>query len=106
MLNQLFYALKSLQTKFLCSFLDKMYLLSSEDAMLKFVTNPRKYLKPPQPAPPCKILILGPNLSGKSTLCKKMANKYQCKVYRKLKIFSIIYTTIKAVKFGPYIIAF
>lgn len=64
-----------------------MYLFSSEDAMLKFVTNPRKYLKPPQPTPPCKILILGPSLSGKTTLCKKMANKYQCKVCRTKNIF-------------------
>jgi len=57
-----------------------MFLLSSPEAMEKFLTNPRKYLKPPQPAPPCKMLVLGASLSGKTTLAKKLGAKYLCKV--------------------------
>ena len=64
----------------LCSFLDKIYCLSSPDAMEKFLKNPRPYLLPPQPRPPCKLAVLGPPLSGKTTLCALLAQKYGAKV--------------------------
>ncbi|KAI3363735.1 hypothetical protein L3Q82_001351 [Scortum barcoo] len=49
-------------------FQDKLYVLSSQEACQKFVTNPRRYLLPPMPRPPCRVSIIGPPQAGKSTL--------------------------------------
>ena len=62
------------------SFLDKVYVLSSEEAMGKFLKNPRPYLLPPQPRPPCKLVVTGQPLSGKTTLCQLLADKYGASV--------------------------
>uniref|UniRef100_A0A8C3C0F7 Adenylate kinase 9 n=1 Tax=Cairina moschata TaxID=8855 RepID=A0A8C3C0F7_CAIMO len=62
------------------SFLGKMYVLSSPEALKKFVLNPRPYLLPPMPIPPCKVLVFGPPFSGRTTICKLIANKYKGKV--------------------------
>ncbi|XP_055490932.1 adenylate kinase 9 isoform X2 [Leucoraja erinacea] len=66
--------------QFAVSFLDKMYFLSSEENLAKFMANPRTYLLPPQPHTACKIAILGPKSSGKTTLCELIAQKYDAKV--------------------------
>jgi len=66
--------------QFAVGFLDKMYVMSSEMALLKFFDNPRMYLLPPQPSPPCKIIILGAPLSGVTTLANKLREKYHSKV--------------------------
>ncbi|XP_032441534.1 adenylate kinase 9 isoform X1 [Xiphophorus hellerii] len=57
-------------------FQDKLYILSSQDAYQKFITNPRKYLLPPMPRPPCKVCIIGSSLAGKSTMCSLLAQHY------------------------------
>ena len=57
-----------------------MYIMSSAEALQKFIANPRRYLLPPQPAPPCKIVIVGAPLTGKSTLSKKLAERYHAQV--------------------------
>lgn len=57
-----------------------MYILSSQEAYQKFVTNPRRYLIPPMPRPPCRVSIIGPPQSGKSTLCKLLAQHYNALV--------------------------
>ncbi|XP_076612348.1 adenylate kinase 9 isoform X2 [Chaetodon auriga] len=57
-------------------FQDKMYILSSQEAYQKFITNPRRYLLPPMPRPPCRVSIIGPPQAGKSTLCKLLAQHY------------------------------
>ena len=62
------------------SFLDKVYCLSSAEAMEKFLKNPRPYLLPPQPRPPCKISVLGAPFSGKTTFSHLLAQKYGAKV--------------------------
>ncbi|KAG8582448.1 hypothetical protein GDO81_008055 [Engystomops pustulosus] len=67
--------------EFAVSFLDKMYVLSSEESLMKFIQNPRPYLLPPMPLPPCKVAVLGPKSSGKTTLCNLIANKYSGKVF-------------------------
>lgn len=64
----------------LYSFQDKLYILSSEDAYQKFVTNPRRYLLPPMPKPPCRVCIIGPPQAGKSTLCQLLAQHYNALV--------------------------
>uniref|UniRef100_H3AND6 Adenylate kinase 9 n=1 Tax=Latimeria chalumnae TaxID=7897 RepID=H3AND6_LATCH len=61
-------------------FLDKMYVLSSHEAMEAFLANPRPYLLPPMPRPPCKVAVLGSPFSGKTTLCHMIAFKYGGKV--------------------------
>nr|XP_020863790.1 adenylate kinase 9 isoform X3 [Phascolarctos cinereus] len=58
------------------SFLGKMYCLSSEEALKAFMKNPRPYLLPPMPIPPCKVFVYGPKSSGKTTLCNLIAAKY------------------------------
>ncbi|XP_034265034.1 adenylate kinase 9 isoform X2 [Pantherophis guttatus] len=77
------------------SFLGKMYLLSSEEALKLFMLNPRSYLLPPMPLPPCKVLILGPPLSGKTTLCELLANHYQGKVLDMEALLKIHYEEAK-----------
>lgn len=64
----------------LYSFQDKLYILSSEEAYQKFVTNPRRYLLSPMPRAPCRVSIIGPPLAGKSTLCKLLAQHYNALV--------------------------
>lgn len=44
------------------------------------VTNPRRYLLPPMPRPPCRVSIIGPPQAGKSTLCKLLAQHYNALV--------------------------
>ena len=61
-------------------FLDKMYSMSTAEALTQFMTNPRPYLKPPNPQIPCKVCVLGPPISGKSTLAKALASKYNAMV--------------------------
>ncbi|KAH9524991.1 Adenylate kinase 9, partial [Bulinus truncatus] len=63
------------------SFLDKMYVLSTEEALDKFMKNPRPYLLPPQPRPPCKLSVIGCPFSGKTTLCNLLAQRYGAKVF-------------------------
>ncbi|XP_069830926.1 adenylate kinase 9 [Dendropsophus ebraccatus] len=67
--------------EFAVCFLDKMYVLSSEESLIKFMQNPRPYLLPPMPLPPCKVAVLGPKSSGKSTVCRLIAHKYSGKVF-------------------------
>ncbi|XP_066463784.1 adenylate kinase 9 isoform X2 [Eleutherodactylus coqui] len=67
--------------EFAVGFLDKMYALSSEESLIKFMQNPRPYLLPPMPLPPCKVAVLGPKSSGKTTVCNSIANKYSGKVF-------------------------
>ncbi|XP_030171992.1 adenylate kinase 9 isoform X4 [Lynx canadensis] len=71
---------------FSVSFLGKMYCLSSEEALKKFLLSPRPYLLPPMPAPPFKVFIFGPQSSGKTTLSNLLAENYKGKVidYAKL----------------------
>lgn len=64
----------------LYSFLDKMYILSSEDAYQKFITNPRPYLLPPMPRFPCRVCIIGPPQAGTTTLCQLLAQSYNALV--------------------------
>lgn len=67
---------KRLSSQTLYSFQDKLYILSSQEAYQKFVTNPRRYLLHPMPRPHCKVSIVGPRLAGKSTLCRLLAQHY------------------------------
>ncbi|NXF59894.1 KAD9 kinase, partial [Ciccaba nigrolineata] len=62
------------------SFLGKMYILSSPEALKTFMLNPRPYLLPPMPLPPCKVLVFGPPFSGRTTICNLIAHKYKGKV--------------------------
>ncbi|NXF95931.1 KAD9 kinase, partial [Eubucco bourcierii] len=62
------------------SFLGKMYVLSSPGALKTFMLNPRPYLLPPMPLPPCKVLVFGPSLSGRTTICNLIAARYKGKV--------------------------
>ena len=64
--------------------MDKMYCLSSAEALTKFVKSPRTYLLPPHPRIPCKICIAGPPTSGKTTLAQGLANHYNAMVYNNL----------------------
>uniref|UniRef100_UPI00358FED88 adenylate kinase 9-like n=1 Tax=Myxine glutinosa TaxID=7769 RepID=UPI00358FED88 len=66
--------------EFAVRLLDKMYMLSSEEAMKEFVCNPSIYLMPPQPRHPCKVLVCGPPSSGKSTLCHALGQMYNAQV--------------------------
>ncbi|NXA07744.1 KAD9 kinase, partial [Sapayoa aenigma] len=62
------------------SFLGKMYVLSSQEALKTFMLNPRPYLLPPMPLPPCKVLVFGAPLSGRTTISNLIAHKYKGEV--------------------------
>ncbi|XP_073708860.1 adenylate kinase 9 [Garra rufa] len=59
--------------EFAVGFIDKFYILSSQDALQKFMANPRRYLLPHIPHLPCKVSVIGPPCSGKSTVCTLLA---------------------------------
>lgn len=81
--------------KFLLSFLDKVYAMSSELALREFLKNPREYLKHPLPRAPCKLSIVGLPYSGKTYLAHLLAKKYNAKV---LDMKVIIEPKLKAAK--------
>ncbi|NWI40681.1 KAD9 kinase, partial [Picathartes gymnocephalus] len=66
--------------EFAVSFLGKMYILSSQEALKKFTLNPRPYLLPPMPVPPCKVFVFGPPFSGRTTICNVIAHNYKGEV--------------------------
>ncbi|NXB08168.1 KAD9 kinase, partial [Cnemophilus loriae] len=66
--------------EFAVSFLGKMYVLSSQEALKKFMLNPRPYLLPPMPVSPCKVFVFGPPFSGRTTICNVIARNYKGKV--------------------------
>ncbi|NXO06420.1 KAD9 kinase, partial [Oriolus oriolus] len=66
--------------EFAVSFLGKMYVLSSQEALKKFMLNPRPYLLPPMPVAPCKVFVFGPPFSGRTTICNLIAHNYKGKV--------------------------
>ncbi|KAM6084508.1 adenylate kinase 9 [Theristicus caerulescens] len=68
------------------SFLGKMYVLSSPEALKTFMLNPRPYLLPPMPLLPCKVLVFGPPFSGRTTICNLIAQKYKGKVLDMAKL--------------------
>uniref|UniRef100_A0AAV2K976 Nucleoside-diphosphate kinase n=1 Tax=Knipowitschia caucasica TaxID=637954 RepID=A0AAV2K976_KNICA len=78
--------------EFCVGFQDKMYILSDTKAYEKFTENPRRYLVAPMPRAPCRVCIIGPSLSGKSTLCVLVAQHYNAQV---LDMDTLVKTTLK-----------
>ncbi|XP_066533319.1 adenylate kinase 9 [Hoplias malabaricus] len=64
------------KAEFAVGFLDKVYVMSSQEALQKFMVNPRQYLLPPMPRSPCRVAVIGPRCSGKSTLSVLLAKHY------------------------------
>lgn len=62
------------------SFLDKLYVMSTNEALAHFMRNPRPYLAPHLPRPPCKVCVLGPPHAGKTTVAHALAQRYNAKV--------------------------
>ncbi|XP_031773303.1 adenylate kinase 9 [Apis florea] len=56
-------------------FMNKIFFLSSNEAVDLFVQNPRTFLHPFRPRPTCKVVVFGPNYSGKSELCRELARE-------------------------------
>lgn len=88
------YILFSLST----SFLDKFYVLSSQEALQKFMVKPRWYLLPPMPRPPCKVSVIGPPQSGKSTLSALLAEYYGAVVIDMKKLVEVVTDKIRQEK--------
>ncbi|KAG5337552.1 KAD9 kinase, partial [Acromyrmex charruanus] len=57
-------------------FLDMIFFLSSQGATNLFIENPRTFLLPPNPRPPCKIAVFGPKYAGKSELSIRLAEVF------------------------------
>jgi adenylate/nucleoside-diphosphate kinase len=69
---------------FLISFMDKIFVLSSKEALKEFQKNPRRYIT--KPRPPCKLLLYGPRASGVDQLAQDIAKKYNATVsHEKMK---------------------
>lgn len=56
-------------------FMNKIFFLSSSKAVELFLENPRTFLHPFQPRPTCKVVVFGPDYSGKSELCRELARE-------------------------------
>ncbi len=54
--------------------------MANEQSLRKFMKNPREYLRVPNPKIPCKLAIIGSIHSGKTSLAKMLARKYNAKV--------------------------
>ena len=54
--------------------------MSSNEALAKFMRNPRPFLDAQLPRPPCKLCILGPPHAGKTRLAAVLAERYSGKV--------------------------
>lgn len=54
-------------------FMNKVFFLSSNEAADLFIENPRTFISPLSPRPTCKIVVFGPDYSGKSDLCDELA---------------------------------
>lgn len=57
-------------------FLNKIFFLSSQEAVNLFIENPRTFLLPPNPRPTCKIAVFGPKYAGKSELSARLAEVF------------------------------
>ena len=66
--------------EFAAAFMDKVYLMNSEESLREFLANPRPFILPPQPRAPCKLSVLGSRYTGKTTLCNLLAKKYNARV--------------------------
>ncbi|XP_072766986.1 adenylate kinase 9 isoform X1 [Anoplolepis gracilipes] len=62
--------------KYAVRFLNKIFFLSSDEAMDLFIENPRTFLLPPNPRPSCKIAVFGPKYAGKSELSAQLAKVF------------------------------
>lgn len=63
-------------SKYAVGFMNKLFFLSSLEAADTFIENPRTFLVPFSPRPTCKMVVLGPKYSGKSDLCRKLAQAF------------------------------
>ena len=54
--------------------------MSSNETLAHFMRNPRPYLAPNLPRPPCKLCVLGPPHSGKTTVARQVAQRYNAEV--------------------------
>ncbi|KAJ8888043.1 hypothetical protein PR048_007528 [Dryococelus australis] len=61
-------------------FMDKLFFLYSALEQDKFTKNPRLYISPPAPRPTGKFVIIGPALSGKTTISRFVAEIFSCKL--------------------------
>ena len=60
--------------------MDKLYVMSTGEALAHFLRNPRAFLAPHLPRPPCKVCVLGPPHSGKTTVAHALAQRYKAQV--------------------------
>lgn len=70
--------------KYSIEFMNEKYFLSSNHAKETFIRNPTNYIKV---LPPCRIAIIGPTTSGKSTIAKVFEKILVGKVVDVKKIF-------------------
>lgn len=77
------------------SFLDKLYVMSSNEALAHFMRNPRPYLAPHLPQPPCKLCVLGPPHSGKTAVTHALALRYNAKVNNIVQTSHLIHLMLK-----------
>jgi len=64
------------KAEFAVKFMGRLFLLSSEEARALFVNNPRKYLKTDPRPKERRVVVLGPPMSGKSEISKKLTEVY------------------------------
>lgn len=78
-------SLKEGLSNYSIEFMSKKYVLSSKHAIEAFIRNPTLYIKV---VPSCRIAIVGPPTSGKSTIAKVFENLFVGKVVNVENLFA------------------
>lgn len=68
--------------KYAVEFLKHMYLLHSNDSLVKFCINPRPFLQLHYLEPICRVIVLGTELSGKSMVSECLAWLFDAQLIR------------------------
>eukprot|EP01105_Mastigella_eilhardi_P028412 TRINITY_DN933_c0_g1_i2.p1 TRINITY_DN933_c0_g1~~TRINITY_DN933_c0_g1_i2.p1 ORF type:complete len:2133 (+),score=547.09 TRINITY_DN933_c0_g1_i2:344-6400(+) len=67
--------------EFAVSYLNRLFLCASSENQDSFIVNPKKYLREPPPLPTnARVAVLGPPLSGKTTISQRIADWLQIPV--------------------------
>lgn len=61
-------------------FMNKIFFLSTDEALLSFCRNPRPYLLPYKPECPGRFFIFGPKICGKSSVAECLSYAFNCTV--------------------------
>ncbi|XP_031358022.1 adenylate kinase 9-like [Photinus pyralis] len=61
-------------------FMSNIFFLANQEACARFQRNPRPFLLPPWPKPTCRIYVMGPRLSGRTSVANCLGYVFKAAV--------------------------